>query len=84
MNKARLLLVLTSLLVLSGCAVDQKDMARLMRQEGITEWRPTGADLFLCGHGDLTSEAFEGVKNGQPVKGVVCGGALKAYTIRYR
>jgi hypothetical protein len=42
------------------------------------------ADLFLCGHGDLTSETFEGIKNGQPVKGVVCGGALKAYTIRYQ
>jgi hypothetical protein len=63
MSTKRLLLVLTSLLVLSGCAVDQKDMGRLMRQEGITEWRPTGADLFLCGHGDLTSETFEGIKN---------------------
>jgi hypothetical protein len=49
MNKTRLLLVLASLLVLSGCAVDQKDMARLMRQEGVTEWKPTGKKFFLCG-----------------------------------
>jgi hypothetical protein len=83
-EQTRLLLVLASLLALSGCAVDQKDMARLMRQEGDYRVAANRCDLFLCGHGDLTSETFEGVKNGQPVKGVVCGGALKAYTIRYQ
>jgi hypothetical protein len=84
MNKVLSLLILAAVLTLPGCAVNQKDMARLMRQEGVTEWRSTGSNTFLCGHEDLTSETFEGIKNGQPVKGVVCGGPMKAYTIRYR
>jgi hypothetical protein len=81
MNKALSFLILAAALVLSGCAVDQKDMARLMRQEGVTEWKPTGKEFFLCANDSLAAQGFTGTKNGQPVRGVVCGGP--PYAIRY-
>ena len=58
-------------------------MTRLMRQEGITQWKDTGYEIWGCGEGDSFHEGFSGTKNGVPVNGVVCGGLMKAYTVRY-
>lgn len=59
------------------------DFSRLMRQEGITQVQPVDVTLFSCGHGDGFATGFRGVKNGQSVQGVVCGGFFKSNTIRY-
>lgn len=59
------------------------DFARLMRQEAITEAQPVSVSLFSCGEGDGFATGFRGIKNGQPVKGVICSGIFKSNTIRY-
>lgn len=66
-----------------GCGVSDSNMTRLMKQEGVTEAQYDGYALFGCGQDDTFREKFHGKKNGAPVNGVVCGGLMKAYTVRY-
>lgn len=71
------------LVVSGGCRVSNPDFDRLMRQELIEDAIARDADLLGCGHGDFYSRGFTGTKNGVPVRGVVCRGLLKGYTVRY-
>lgn len=66
-------------------ARDPQTFEKLMIQEGILEARQEGMPLVGCSDSDSSalSVKFSGRKNGVPVKGIVCGGYLKAYTIRY-
>ena len=71
-------------LSLCGCTVSKDDVARLMKQEGITDWHDDGLAVIGCADDDILQSGFHGIKNGQPVKGVICGGGTKGYTIRYK
>lgn len=90
--KKTVLIALT--LALSGCAygVDPADAARLLEQEGVTEFALEDPHVFYsnCAKGDNLNTPFTGVKNGRGVAGVICGqynlfgsGAAKGMTIRY-
>lgn len=80
--KQRLLLI-TIACISTGCTVDSQSLQRLAKQEGISQFVDQGYAWWGCGEGDTFHSAFSGVKNGQPVKGYICGGFLKGYTVRY-
>ena len=73
-----------ALTLLCGCTVSQKDIERLMKQEGITDWKDDGYAPLGCSDDDDFHSKFHGTKNGQPVTGFICGGITKGYTIRYK
>jgi opacity protein-like surface antigen len=74
---------LLAALALTSCNVDSNDAYRLLTQEGVNSVKLTGYAFFGCSKGDDFSTKFTGVKNGVPVKGTICGGVFKNYTIRY-
>lgn len=58
---------------------------QVMKAEGITQARNTGYAWFACSKDDWQQTGFTGIKNGQEVNGVICGGLLfKGDTVRYR
>lgn len=77
-----LIIVMLALTASGACNIADKDMVRIMRQEGVSDYRNKGAVYFGCGH-DAFGTNFSGVKNGVAVRGAVCGGWGKDYTIRY-
>ena len=78
------LVVAILLILLPACTVSHNDMERLMKQEGITDWKDDGYAPIGCSDDDDFHSGFHGTKNGQPVKGFICGGVTKGFTIRYR
>lgn len=70
--------------------INQADFERIMRQEGITNAVQGGHAYTGCGSEEPYNSIFTGIKNGQPVSGIVCAGWGggngwgKAITIRYR
>jgi hypothetical protein len=77
------LIISLAFIALTACGVSGDDFARIMRQEGISNFRNEGYAVFGCSDSDTFKTRFSGTKNGQPIKGVVCGGWLKGYTVRY-
>ncbi len=72
-------------LLLAGCTVSDNDFSRLMKQEGITDAQATGYQWFSgCKDSDDYNTGFVGVKNGQKIKGTLCGSFSAGYTIRYK
>jgi hypothetical protein len=72
--------------LLCGCGANNtQTFNRLMQQENITNATNLGTAWFGCAESDNTmyNVKFKGVKNNTPVSGVICGGPLKGYTIRY-
>ncbi len=86
---AHLLLVMLLVLTMScnSCTINEKDFNRLMQQEGISNIQNLGHVYTGCADSDNLATGFKGIKNGVPVKGIVCGDNSwggKGYTIRYR
>jgi len=79
-----LVLVMLALTASGACNVPRRDLERLMRQEGIEYFKDEGPVYFSCGGEDFFGSHFSGIKNGHPVKGSVCGGWMKDYTVRYQ
>ena len=69
---------------LAGCSLPPADFDRLMKQEGITDAKNTGASFLACKDSDDYNTGFTGIKNGQPVSGTLCGSLSAGYTIRYK
>lgn len=69
-------------------ATNTHDDARfqaVMKAEGISQPVATGYSWFACSEDDWKGTGFTGIKNGQRVNGVLCGGLfVKADTVRYR
>jgi hypothetical protein len=70
--------------VVCGCTVPKSDFQRIMKQEGIENPIDKGYAIFGCGNGDNIKTEFSGIKNGVRVDGIICGGFIKGYTIRYK
>lgn len=78
-----LLVLFVALMAIPGLLeIDPAAFDRLMAQEQIEEPINTGYELLACGQ-DPFNAGFKGKKNGRPISGVVCGGVMKGYTIRY-
>jgi hypothetical protein len=74
------------LLFATGCvsSIDHlQDTARILAGEGVTQVQFTGYDGWACSEDDWYHDAFTGIRNGVQVRGVVCGGLNKGYTVRY-
>jgi hypothetical protein len=79
----KLLCFLLLVLCLVGCTHSNDTAFRLLAEDGVTQVQLNGYAFFGCAKGDDFATEFSGVKNGKPVKGVLCGGFLKANTVRY-
>lgn len=76
--------ILLALSLLVGCSADNGKVARVLEHEGCTQTVVGGWEFFNgCGEKDTFTNSFSCVKNGTPVKGWVCSGLLKGYTVRY-
>lgn len=80
-----ILAVAILLLVATGCDdhLELDDAARVLAGEGVTQTQFTGYDGGACADSDLHHTGFTGMRNGVSVRGTVCGGRLKGYTVRY-
>lgn len=79
-----LVAVLLAALFTIACTQDPNDVQRILRAEGVSQVALTGYDPWSCSDSDSFSTGFTGVKNGVRVAGVVCGGFMKANTVRYK
>ncbi len=50
-------------ILLCGCTVSDNDMERLMKQEGITDWKDDGYVALGCSDDDTFHSGFHGTKN---------------------
>ncbi len=71
-------------IALGGCGIDRYTMTRLLSAEGVVNWTDEGYRFLECGHGESLEEGFRGVKNGQPVRGLICATPLGGYVVRYK
>lgn len=72
----------TSFLISLG-SPSEKEFTDALEKVGYTDVKITEEAFFGCDSGDFYRKKFEGTLNGKLVKGYVCKGALKGYTIRY-
>ncbi|QIG69148.1 hypothetical protein EVB78_114 [Rhizobium phage RHph_N1_15] len=70
--------------LLSSCEVDPQDAQRILADNGMKDIELKGSSWFGCSKGDLYDTEFVATApSGRRVEGVICGGSLKGYTVRY-
>lgn len=75
--------LLLAMNTLNNFGVNEQDTTKILQNEGYTNIHLTGYDAFGCADGDVFSTGFTATNsNGKEIRGVVCGGYLKGYTIR--
>ena len=80
MKKLSILAVLS----LIGCTAPVHTK-KLLQDEGYTDIKITGYELWACGHDEMASTGFEAKNlNGKVVRGVVCDGWITDSTIRFK
>jgi len=80
-NPSKLILLILLLSLMSCVNADR--MYEVIEQDGVESVEITGYAWTGCGEDDSIKQKFIGIKNNKPVSGVICGGILKAYTVRY-
>jgi hypothetical protein len=79
-----LIVIVGGLIALFAGVTDEGTAARILDAEGVTQIEYTGYDWAACGMDGWYRTGFTGLRNGKPVRGVVCSGLLfKASTVRY-
>ncbi|MBX5130724.1 hypothetical protein HJB53_30000 [Rhizobium lentis] len=69
--------------LLSSCDVDPQDAQRILADNGMKDIQLKGGSWFGCAKGDTYNTEFVATSaTGRRVEGVICGGLLKAYTVR--
>lgn len=77
-------LLATVACAVSGCGVDPAKANRALTSMGMTDVKLTGWAWYGCSDSDDFGSNFEAKDaHGQVVTGVVCGGWLKGYTVRF-
>ncbi|QIG75686.1 hypothetical protein EVC20_115 [Rhizobium phage RHph_Y2_17_1] len=70
--------------LLSSCRVDEQDAMRVLADNGLKDIQLKGGSWFGCSKGDTYNTEFVATApSGRRVEGVICGGLLKGYTVRY-
>lgn len=61
------------------------EVERILEIEGCENIQDHGADFWIsgCSEDDWYNNQFTCEKDGQRVKGVICSGVFKGYTVRY-
>ena len=86
MRITNFLKVLALAILLSSCTSsnDFEKGKKQLEQQGYTDVKNTGYNLFCCDEKDSFSTGFESKdKNGNVVKGCFCSSFLKGVTIRF-
>lgn len=69
---------------LSACGVDPDTAKRALAAHGIRDAEIGGHAWFGCSDQDTFASVWTGMgADGKPVSGVICGGLLKGYTVRF-
>lgn len=79
------ILALTAIaLVVASCGVDPDKAIRTLKSSGIQNPVIDGYAWFGCDEKDTFASNWHGTgADGKPVSGVICGGMLKGYTVRF-
>ena len=73
--KIKLMLVLLSVVLFSGCT-DKENAEKFLIKQGYTDITITGYNFFVCSKNDSESTGFIARKNDKIVEGTVCTGML--------
>lgn len=76
------IIAIGGLISLSQNQPPDSEYIRILTEEGYSNIRLHGYQTLGCGEGDYYSQTFTATKQDRPVKGVVCKGISKGYTIR--
>lgn len=80
----KLIISLSALLVLSSCGVNPDEAIRILKSQGIKNPVIGSYTFFGCAKDDSFHSTWNGNDvNGNPISGVICGGPLKGYTVRF-
>ncbi|MBB3411251.1 hypothetical protein FHT87_005204 [Rhizobium sp. BK316] len=80
----RKLVAIACLSVLAGCGVDHTKAKRILEGQGLSDVVIGGYSWFGCGKEDTYRSSFTAKDaKGHDIRGVVCGGVLKGYTVRF-
>lgn len=72
------------LVSLRSCLTNEDKPRQVLEEQGFTNIRFTGYSFFMCSDKDTYSTGFEATSpTGKEVKGAVCGGFMKGYTVRF-
>jgi len=86
MKKLFTLILVAFLVIQSGCTSDNdfEKGKKQLEQQGYTEVKNTGYNMFCCSDSDSFSTGFECKdKSGNIVKGCFCSAFMKGLTIRF-
>lgn len=82
--KIKLILILLSVILFSGCT-DKENAEKFLKKQGYTDITITGYDFFVCRSNDSESTGFIARKNDKIVEGTVCTGMLlRDHTIIFK
>lgn len=77
-------LILSFVLLFSGCVTSESDAIKAVQNLGMTEVSPQGVALASCGENDYLGRKFVATNVvGDRVAGVVCCGTFKGCTVRF-
>jgi hypothetical protein len=78
------LIAIACLSFLAGCGVNEVKAKRILESQGLSSVAVGGYSIWGCGNEDTFKSSFTAKDSkGQDVSGVVCGGWLKGYTVRF-
>lgn len=79
----KILIAIFAAASVAGCTVSEDDSRLAVEGQGYTDVELGGFAIFGCGKDDDFTREWKGTdRNGNRVKGVVCGGWLKGNTVR--
>lgn len=80
----RRIIAIACLSLLAGCGVNEAKGKRILESQGLRDVVIGGFAFWGCGNDDEFASNFTAKDSkGQDVSGVVCGGWLKGYTVRF-
>lgn len=80
----KLLMIIPMVALLASCGVNPHEARRILEEQGMTDVKIGGYSLFGCSKGDNFSSSFTATSvKGNRVRGVICGGVFKGYTVRF-
>lgn len=78
------LIAIACLSLLAGCGVNEVKAKRILESQGLSDVIIGGYTILGCGKEDTYRSSFTAKDaHGQNISGVVCGGMLKGYTVRF-
>lgn len=78
------LVAIACLSLVASCGADPEKASRVLKSQGMSDIHIGGFAFYGCGNDDDYGSFFTAKgAQGQDVSGVICGGWLKGYTVRF-